>query len=145
MNWKHEAVEKLKVYGAKQVGIFNIADEIREASYRSKSIRSSTVDGTPVKGGGSGREEMLLNNMMLQDELKENLQATQRWVKRVERGLAVLSSEERTILERFYISAEKGAAYRLAEELRIDVKTVYHRKDQALQRFTFAMYGRAES
>lgn len=145
MNWKYIAVDKLKDYGAKKTGAANLADEIRELEYRRRSIRSATGDGTPVQGGGSRREAMLLNAITLQDEMEENLLLTEGWISRVERGLAALNEEERTILSRFYIYPEKGAAERLAMDLGIDVKTVYHRKDNALRRFTLAMCGCMES
>lgn len=145
MNWKYIAVDKLKDYGARKTGVVNLADEIRELEYRRRSIRSATGDGTPVQGGGSRREEMLLNTITLQDEMEENLLLTEGWIARVERGLAVLNAEERTILNRFYIYPEKGAAERLAMDLGIDVKTVYSRKDNALRKFTMAMCGIVES
>lgn len=145
LNWRTIAVDKLKDYRAKKIGSENLEDEIQELEYRRRSIRSATGDGTPVKGGGSGREDVLLSSIVLQDEKTEALSATNRWVERVERGLAVLTTEERTILDRFYILPEKGAAERLAMDLGVDVKTVYHRKDRALRKFTIAMCGCVDS
>lgn len=145
MNWKMIAVEKLKDYGAKKAGVQNLSEEIREVEQRRRSIRSATSDGTAVSGGGSRREDVMLNSIAHQDEMEENLLATEAWVKRVERGLTELSEDERVILNRFYIYPEKGAAERLAMDLGIDVKTVYHRKDKALRKFTLAMCGVVDS
>lgn len=145
MDWSVIAKDKLKSYAAKKASIDNLSDEIRELEARRKSIRSATADGTAVQGGGSKREDMLLSSIVLQDEMEENLLAVENWVNRVEKGLAVLSQEEKTILDRFYIYPERGAAERLAIDLGIDVKTVYHRKNRALRKFTIAMCGCSES
>ena len=145
MDWKTIAKDKLYNYSAKKTSVANLTDEIRELEYRRRGIRSATSDGTPVAGGTNKREEMLLNTIASQEELKENLRDASRWVKRVERGLAELTEEENTILSRFYINPEKGAAERLAMDLGIDVKTVYWRKDRALRKFTMAMYGCVEN
>ena len=145
MDWKTIAKDKLYNYSAKQASVANLTDEIHELEYRRRGIRSATSDGTPVAGGTNKREEMLLNTIARQEELKENLHSVSRWIKRVERGLAELTEEENTILSRFYIDPEKGAAERLAMDLGIDVKTVYWRKDRALRKFTMAMYGCVEN
>lgn len=141
MEWKKEATEKLREYSLKRASVGNLTDEIRDLQYRRRSIRSAMSDGSPVAGGTNKREDMLLNTIMLQKELEENLRIVTRWVKRVENALDELSEEERTILERFFIHPEKGAAERLAMDLGVDVKTVYHRKDRAVKRFTMALCG----
>lgn len=145
MNWKSVAIDKLKDYGAKQIGVQNMSEEIQELKVRRRGIRSASSDSIAVHGGGSGMEDALLNSIVLQKELEINLQGSQKWIKRVEKGLSVLDEEERKILERFYIKPERGAAERLSMDLGIDVKTVYHRKDRALRKFTIAMCGCSES
>ena len=142
MDFTSIAKDKLNNYLAKKASVVNLAEEIKELEYRRRSIRSATSDGTPVAGGTNKREAMLLNTMAQEEEYKECLHIVSRWIRRVERGLAVLNDEERVLLERFYICPEKGAAERLAMDFGIDVKTVYWRKDRALEKFTRAMCGR---
>ena len=55
MNWKSEAIDKLKQYEAKKRALQNIPMEIARLESALKSIRSATADGTPVRGGGSGQ------------------------------------------------------------------------------------------
>jgi len=145
LNWKSVAIDKLKDYGAKLIGVQNMSEEIQELKVRRRGIRSASSDSIAVHGGGSGREDAMLNSIVLQKELEINLQGSQRWIKRVENGLSVLDEEERRILERFYIKPERGAAERLSMDLGVDVKTVYHRKDRALRKFAIAMCGCCES
>ena len=145
MNWKYEAVEKLRQYEAKKQSLASIPEEIRRLESAMQSIRSATADGTPVQGGGSGREDMMLSNIVHREELERSLEQAKIWVELVDSGLEILSTEERLIIDRFYIHPEKGAADRIAGDLKLDVKTVYRRKDAALRHFTICLYGGTES
>ena len=141
MDWKSVAIEKLKDYGAKRQALESIPLEIARVESNMASIRSGRVDGTPVKGGGFGREDMMLNNIVQREELERSLEQAKMWVALVDAGLEILTEEERLILDRFYVHSEKNAVDRLAGDLCLDVKTVYKRKDAALRRFTIALYG----
>ena len=145
MDWKPEAVEKLRMYEAKKNAIQSIPEEISRLEIAMESIRSATSDGTPVAGGGSRREDMLLSNIVHRGELERSLEEAQKWVALVDAGLEILTKEERLLLDRFYIHPGRGVAERLAEELNLDVKTVYRRKDAALRRFTISLYGGTEN
>ena len=145
MNWKPEAVEKLRMYEAKKNAIQSIPEEISRLEIAMESIRSATSDGTSVAGGGSRREDMLLSNIVHRGELERSLEQAKKWVALVDAGLEILTKEERLLLDRFYIHPERGIAERLAEELNLDVKTVYKRKDAALRRFTISLYGGTEN
>lgn len=145
MNWKYEAVDKLKQYEAKKQSLISIPMEIARLESAMQNIRSATADGTPVSGGGSGREDMLLSNIVQREELERSLEQARKWVALVDAGLEILTAEERKILDRFYVHPERGAADRLAGDLHVDVKTVYRRKDDALRRFTISLYGGTEN
>lgn len=144
MNWKTEAVEKLRQYKAKKNAIQNIPEELARIESANVSIRSPSFDDAPVSAGGSRREDMLLSNIVMQEELERCLEQARKWVALVDAGLENLTANERLILERFYINPCVGAAEKLAEELAVDIKTVYHRKDVALRRFTISLYGCVE-
>ena len=145
MDWKREATEKLRQHEAKKAAVLEIPGEIARLQAAFGSIRSSTSDGTPVKGGGSGREDALLGNIAMREELSIALDQTRACVERVSKALVVLTNEERMLLDRFYIAPSKGVAERLASELCLDVKSVYKRKDAALKKFTLALYGCIET
>ena len=145
MDWKKEAKDKLYQYTAKKLSLVSIPNEIKRLESELASIRSATSDGTPVAGGGSRREDMLLSNIVAQEELGRTLEQARLWVSLVDAGLELLTEQERTILNRFFVYPEKGAAERLASDLGIDVKTVYRRKDAALRRFTISLYGACEN
>lgn len=145
MNWKSEAVDKLRQYEAKKLSLVNIPLEISRLESAARGVRSAASDGTPVSGGGSGREDMLLSNIVHREELERSLEQAKKWVALVDAALAILSTEERLLLERFYVHPERGSVDRLCEELRCEKATVYRRRDKAIHRFTLALYGGTET
>lgn len=144
MNWKYEAIEKLKLYEAKKLSLKNIPMEIARLESEMRGIRSAASDGTPVQGGGSGREDMYLSNIVRREELERSLEQAQKWVNLVDAGLDILSREERLILDRFYINPSKGNVDRLCGELHIEKSQVYSRKDAAIRHFMICLYGCCE-
>ena len=146
MNWKFEAIEKLKDYTARKNAIVSIPEEIKRLEEDSQRIRAASADATPVQGGGSTREDMLLTNIVHREELQRRLSDAQRWVDIVDGGLAVLTPDEKLVLDRFYIHPMRGNVERLCAELGLEeAKSVYRRKDKALRKFTLAIYGCEES
>ena len=145
MNWKREAIDKLKNYEAHREALENIPREIKRLESAYAGIRSATTDGTPVSGGGNTREDSMLSNIVHRDELKRRLREARLWVAQVDKALAVLDDEERLVLDRFYIHRAKGNVGELCERLNVEQATVYRKRDSALRRFTIALYGVTET
>ena len=141
MNWKAEAKEKLRRYDAMRLATINIPEEMERLELDAQAIRSAKTDGDVVNGGGSKREEALINNIIERQELAWTLQQAQLWLKITDRALTALSKEDRLILHRLYIYPEMGAPERLFKELGLETSTIYRRRDRALKRFTLAYYG----
>lgn len=145
MNWKSEAVDKLRQYEAKKLSLVNIPLEISRLESAACGIRSAASDGTPVSGGGSGREDMLLSNIVHREELERSLEQAKKWVATVDTGLAILSAEERLLLERFYVHPARGHVDKLCGELGLEKSQVYAKKDSAIRHFTISLYGCCET
>lgn len=144
--WKYKAIDKLKDYTAQKASLENIPEEISRLESEAYSIKSATADGTPVKGGGSGREDRLLSNIARRGELDLMLDRAKKSVSIVERGLNVLNQEERHILDVMYIYREKGYVNRLMTEYNLaEESSLYKKANKALLHFTIAMYGSTES
>lgn len=141
MKWKNEAMEKLRRYHDMRQALQNIPEEIDRLKAEACSIRAATTDGVSVKGSGNRREEALINNLVEQQELEFTLEQVNRWLKTADRGLSALNPDERLILHRLYLFPEKGAIDRLCGELGVEQSSIYRKRDQALHRFTVAMYG----
>lgn len=143
MNWKYESMEELREYEAKRMALESIPEEILQIKAQMVKLGGSS-SATPVKGGGSPWEDRQINLIVKIDKLETSLNYAEGWVSRVERGLAVLTSEERLILDRFYINPAKGNVDRLCGDLHLEKSMVYDRKDKALRRYTLARYGCVE-
>lgn len=145
MKWKNEAMDKLRNYPVMRQAFLNLPEEIIRLEEESRKIRSQSPDVTPVKSGGSKREEALLNNMVQREELARSLGQVKQWLTICERGLKALTEDERLILQRLYLNPEQGSMQRLCIELGVEQSTVYRRRDEALHRFTVALYGFTET
>ena len=140
MNWKREAIDRLRGYEAQKQALENLPIEVRRLESVYTGLRSAAADRAPVSGGGEGREDAMLSNIVHRDELKARL-----WVTMGDKALSVLDGEERLVLERFYIHRAKGAAEALCESLNLERSAVYDRRDRALRHFTLALYGITET
>ena len=145
MNWKFEAIDKLREYEAHKRALKSIPEEIKRLNVALTAIRSAATDSTPVSGGGSTREDAMLSNIVHREELERALEQAKLWVDIVDGGLNVLDDEERLVLDRFYIHRGKGNIDRLCEELGVEKATLYRRREAALRKFTIALYGCIEN
>lgn len=141
MNWKSEAIGKLKKYDVMKTAISTLPQELKRLEGEFTAIRAARSDSTPVQGGASGREDAMINNIAERQEVTQALANATAWVQIVDRGLSCLSKEDRLILKRLYIYPEKNGLQRLCEELGAEKSTVYRRRDKAVQTFTLALYG----
>lgn len=145
MNWKTEAMEKLRRYDSMLLAAKNIPVELCRLEEAAVAIRRGGIDGCAVISGGNRQEERMLDNLMNRQELNRCLQQTESWLDTMERALMSLPREERLVLERFYIRPEKGSVERLCTELGAETSTIYRKRDKALRQFTIALYGCEES
>lgn len=141
MNWRGEAVEKLRKYDAMCRSLQNIPLEVKRLEVDARAIRGARTDGTPVKGGGSGREDALINNIAHRQELTWALEQAKYWVDITRRGLETLTPEEKLVLQRFYLTPEQGSVQRLCMELGVEQSSIYRKRDKALRKFALALYG----
>lgn len=140
MNWKYESMEELREYEAKRMAVESIPEEIQQLRTQMVKLGGSG-NSAPVKGGGSQWEDIQINLIVKMEKLNTSLCYAKEWCARVERGLVVLTDEERLILDRFYINPAKGNVDRLCGDLCLEKSAVYERKDRALRRYTLARYG----
>ena len=139
--WKMDALNELQAYNARRKALEIIPVRIAELEDAVIRIRSSTSDGSPVKGGGSGREDALLNNIVARDKLKRNLADTKEAVKVVECALNTLTDMQRRILQVRYIDQEPCAVEKLSREFNMDPRRVRNRQSDALWLFATALCG----
>lgn len=141
MNWQKAAIEDLRKYQAQKASLNNILGRARALKETYLSIKCVMSDSTPVIGGSSRIEDNMLDNIVERKRLEHTYKAAAQLVNLVERGLAGLSDRERLVLERFYVSRNRGHVEDLMEELHFEQRRVYQIKDDALYKFTIYMYG----
>ena len=84
---------------------------------------------------------MLLNNLVCREDLAQALNQAKLWVSTTDRAFGALSPEEKLVLYRLYLYPERNALDRLCQELGLEQSSIYRKRDQALRRFTTALYG----
>ena len=141
MNWRGEAVEKLRKYDAMCRSLQNIPLEVKRLEADARAIRGARPAGPPVKGGGRGREDALINKIAHRQELTWALEQAKYWVDITRRGLETLTPEEKLVLQRFYLTPEQGSVQRLCMELGVEQSSIYRKRDKALRKFALALYG----
>ena len=140
-NWQYNAMQDLREYMAIKDSLVSIPEELKALEIDMQLVRGTSYDKSPVQGGASGREDRLIDYIDKKGRLAENLRAATVRVRRIERGLAGLTDNERLVLHRFFISREHGHVDRLCEELGYEKTAVYNIKDAALKKFTLSMFG----
>lgn len=140
-----QVVIDLRELESKRAALSNIPEKIKTLEMQYGAIRSAQTDATPVIGGsGNRREDDLINNMAMRDKLRRDYEICLRDVERLDSALARLPSNERILLERFYISRSKGYVDRLCEELGYERTQIYRLKDTALRNLGMILYGHLE-
>lgn len=143
MNWKSEAIDHLNRYSAMVQAVENIPKEIamlEQDAAGLKAIRPDVISGPRYAGP---RDDVLVGNIVKRQALKCSLEHARLWVDTTEGALSVLAPEEKLVLDRMYIHPEKGVVNRLCGELGVEQSSIYRRRDDALYRFTMALYGAA--
>lgn len=145
MNWKNEAIEKLRRYDIMRQAMRNIPEEITRLKEESVALRSAAAESVCIIGGGGHQEDARINNLIQRQELEQTLKQVRQWLSVTDRALLALNEDERLILQRLYLYPQKGAIDRLCNELGLEQSSVYRKRDQALNRFTVAIYGFLET
>lgn len=142
LNWVNITKERLKQHRFDQQAISNITAQIAHLREAMTRLRGASADGTPVKGGGSGREDMLIDCIVQCGELEVSLFCAKGRVKQIDRAMGQLRPDDQLVLTRLYIDNERGSVDRLREELGLqDNRSVYKRANAALARLSMLMYG----
>lgn len=143
MNWKAEAGKDLKTYPQRKAAVENIKEKIKVLDEQFKSLKGISA-GEPVMGGASKQEDRWLDNISERERLSFSLKIAVALVELTEKGLEALGERERQILEGFYMQRAENNIEKLCERFHFEKSRLYELKDNALKKFTIAMYGTVE-
>lgn len=145
MNWKEEAIRKLREYEPMRQAIVNISRQMRQLEDEYQTIRSQSFTGRRTVASPGCREDQMMNNIVRRQELQQSLDRACLWMETVDGALKVLEPEEQEILQCMYVFPQKGALDTVCDALHLEKSSIYRRRDKALRKFTLAMYGATES
>ena len=132
MDWRKIAAEDLRQYPYLKAGYKHNEDRIRDLDERIARLTASGI---------AADDDRIIECVANRDKLKLSNGAIAPLVKPVEDSLELLSENERCVLTRMYINNEKKALDRLCEELCYEKSRIYQIRNEALRKFTVAMYG----
>lgn len=145
MNWKTEAVEKLRRYDAMCRAVRNIPLELKRLDGEYTALGGTWCGGTGKSGNGRSQEDRMMNNIMTRQQLKWSLDQATNWTEQVSGALSGLNPQERLILQQMYILPQTGAVGQLMDALGMEKSSIYRNRDKALRKFTLSLYGVEES
>ena len=140
MNWKEEASEKLKKYNLMRTAVQNLPLEIRRLQEEVQSLRAVRPD-LVVSGSASRRDDQMINNIVRRQALERALENAQLRVKMTDQALGSLTVEEKRILHRMYIQPVPESIEALCSQMQMEKSSIYRHREQALRKFTLALYG----
>ena len=143
-DYKQIALSDLRAYPARKAALRNLQDKISTLQHRFDGLDGASADAVPVQGGGNRQEDSMIDNIVERERLRLNYEVDKTVVKIMERGLAVLSEDERRIVLAFAEAQRGGERYvadRLAAEMNMDRSTIYRIRNDALRQYTIACYG----
>ena len=142
VNWQKVTIDDLRKLEALKNSLNSIQEKRAALDLQAGAVRSSMRSTEAVSGSGANKaEDKMVDNIIEKERLGDNYTATVRLIRRVEKGLELLSDTERKILDRFYINRVPDHVDRLCEELGYEKTRVYEMKETALRKLTYAMYG----
>ena len=142
MNWKQEAVDKLRGYPLRRCSLDRLGEELERLEHEAARISAVETETERVSDSPAGsREDALVNNIVLREELQHARRSAALWVRQVDHALAQLDDDSRRILERLYFSRAPGSIDALCAELCMERSTLYRRREHALRQFTLSLYG----
>ena len=144
IDYKKTCKWELGRYYEKLMAIESLQDEIDMLTDRMEGIRSPKMDATPVQGGSSTAEERIINAICNRDNLTVNHELVKWQVRQMDRGLSILTDQQRRILDVAVMRREYNAIDRLCDELHISRSELYRRMDEAIKRYTICRYGVTE-
>ena len=141
MDWKKAAEADLRSYEDRLKALENIKTRIAAQKLNLEGLRAATADMEPIKGGTSRHDDRMISSIVEIERLKRNYSVTKGLVQLIEKGLSGLNSEERDVLDCFYINREYRHIDTLKEKLHLEKSQIYKLKDIALYKFTISCYG----
>ena len=94
MRWEEEAKDRLRYYGQKKRAVEHLEEEIYRLEQEATALRGGILDGTRSR---SAKNDRVLNNMVMRQELEWTLKDTRRWLRLTESAIDSLDEDLRQV------------------------------------------------
>lgn len=131
LNWKAEAVEMLSSYNARVQSLDSLDLQLQRLEQELLAIRRVRAE-----------DDWALDNMVKRQELSQARRDARLCIRLTENALGVLTEQERQLLKKLYISPGWGNLRELEIHTGLTRSTLYRKCDQALRKFTVALFGK---
>ena len=142
MRWDEEAKDRLRYYGQKKRAVEHLEEEIYRLEQEATALRGGILDGTRSR---SAKNDRVLNNMVMRQELEWTLKDTRRWLRLTESAIDSLDDDLREVLNSCYIQQVNDRWQDVCASLQLERSNYYRLKKEALRKFTISLYGAMES
>ena len=139
MTGKEWLIKDLRDYERLKAAETQIASELETLKIE-ETLQASRLDRMPSAGGNTN-DAKLVEAIAKQQDRELCLELTRRKIADLDRLLQHLSADELFIIDKTDIHWHKGIYDELAEELEIDIRQVYNRRDKALNHLAVLRYG----
>ena len=109
-----------------------------ESMKKAKEMLPQQIARYKTPQPGEARLDMIAKKIFMRERLRQ----VKRWLDVTQKGLQVLTPEERLVVQMLYMMPGKGNVAKLCDVLNCGQTTVYRRRDKALEKFTMALYGK---
>ena len=139
MNWKTEAMDRLKAYTCRRSAVQSLELLAKELEMEVYSPPAASLKA-PIRTDNVF-EDRRLDRLVTLQMVRERRDQNRLWLEAMDNALGALENEEKLVLYRFFIQPEKGAVDRLCQELGLERSGVYRLRDKGLERFTLSLFG----
>lgn len=139
MDWKKNTIEEIKNYSYLRIKCVRLREKLEELESKSKTIHGVKLSHQKIKS--SAQSQKILNQLIEREELYHMLNATRNKVKKLERAFKKLDPNERSILDKFYISRQDLTLAQMCSHFSVERSTLYRMKDSALKKLALNLFG----
>ena len=141
ITYRDRMTAELSRYPMDKQAIMQIQMELETLEAEITSIKATDYDKMPTGRGTNTQQEKLIDAIARKEEKKANLRATELKVRDMEMLLSALQPEDRTLIEKTIIHRERNAEENLADELGLEKRQVFNRKNAAITQLCMIRYG----
>lgn len=115
--------------------------ELEEVKAEYAAIKATDYDKQPSGSGDNTQEEKMLTVIANKTKLEAWLKATQMHIDNLEHLLGTLQKDERDIIERTVINRKRNAEDEIAEDIGLEKRQIYNKKNTILHQLCKLKYG----